>query len=81
MTPDAFAAAADVSRETMDRLTAYDRVLTEWSDRHNLIARSTIDDRWARHYLDSAQLYALIPATARTLASVSSGSPSTPSGG
>lgn len=73
MTPDAFAAAAHVSRETMDRLMAYDRVLTDWSDRHNLIARSTMDDRWARHYLDSAQLFALIPAAARTLVDLGSG--------
>ena len=73
MTPEEFAAATNVSRETMERLTAMDRVLIEWSDRHNLIARSTLPDRWERHYLDSAQIAAHLPADATTLADLGSG--------
>ena len=73
MTPEGFAAATNVSRETLDRLKAMDRVLIEWSDRHNLIARSTLPERWERHYFDSAQIAALLPADAKTLADLGSG--------
>lgn len=68
-----FAAEFGVSRETLDRLKAYDAVLLDWSSRHNLVARSTIDDRWDRHYRDSAQLFAAIPENARTLVDLGSG--------
>ena len=61
MTPEEFAEAANVSRETMARLEAMDRVFLDWSSRHNLVAKSTIEDRWERHYLDSAQLVPLLP--------------------
>jgi len=71
--PDEFAAEFGVSRETMDRLNAYDAVLLDWASRHNLIARSTIEDRWQRHYRDSAQLYAFIPPMAKRLADLGSG--------
>lgn len=71
--PDEFAAEYGVSRETLDRLRAYDAVLLDWSSRHNLISRSTIEERWDRHYRDSAQLFALIPADARTLVDLGSG--------
>jgi 16S rRNA (guanine527-N7)-methyltransferase len=71
--PDEFAAEYGVSRETLDRLKAYDELLLDWSSRHNLIARSTIEDRWARHYRDSAQLDALLPADAKSLVDLGSG--------
>jgi 16S rRNA (guanine527-N7)-methyltransferase len=62
-----------VSRETLARLERLDALLLDWTERHNLIARSTIAERWTRHYLDSAQLFALIPETARTLVDLGSG--------
>ena len=71
--PDDFAAEYGVSRETLRRLTAFDDLLLDWSARHNLVARSTIEDRWERHYRDSAQLYALIPERAKTLFDLGSG--------
>lgn len=73
MTPEEFAAAANVSRETLDRLRAMDRVLIDWSARHNLIGRSTVDDRWRRHYFDSAQLVPLLPTGAKSVADLGSG--------
>ena len=73
MTPDEFAAAAHVSRETMMRLEAMDRVLIESLTRHNLIARSTIEDRWRRHYLDAAQIAPLLPANAKNIFDLGSG--------
>lgn len=72
-TLDDFAREYDVSRETLRRLTAFDATLLDWSSRMNLIARSTIEDRWNRHYRDSAQLFALIPTDAKTLVDLGSG--------
>lgn len=71
--PRQFALEYGVSRETSDRLAAFDSLLLEWSARQNLIARSTIESRWERHFRDSAQLYPLLPAAARTVADFGSG--------
>ncbi|MEM8986718.1 MAG: 16S rRNA (guanine(527)-N(7))-methyltransferase RsmG [Pseudomonadota bacterium] len=73
MTPDDFAAATGVSRETLERLKAYDAVLMDWASRMNLVAKSTLEDRWRRHFLDSAQLYPLVPSAAKTLLDLGSG--------
>ncbi|MEM9496183.1 MAG: 16S rRNA (guanine(527)-N(7))-methyltransferase RsmG [Pseudomonadota bacterium] len=55
----------DVSRETSERLAAYDATFLDWASRINLVARSTIEDRWRRHYLDSAQIAPLILTSVR----------------
>ncbi|MEM8792690.1 MAG: 16S rRNA (guanine(527)-N(7))-methyltransferase RsmG [Pseudomonadota bacterium] len=47
----------DVSRETFARLKAYEELLLKWTKRINLISRNTVEDAWARHILDSAQLF------------------------
>jgi 16S rRNA (guanine527-N7)-methyltransferase len=60
--PDAFRAARDVSRETLDRLILFEALLRRWTARVNLIASTTIDQTWTRHILDSAQLFDLTPA-------------------
>ena len=73
MTPEEFLAETHVSRETFERLLNYDRVLMDWAGKHNLIARSTIEDRWERHYFDSAQILPLIPEDAKTLVDLGSG--------
>jgi 16S rRNA (guanine527-N7)-methyltransferase len=71
--PEDFAAATNVSRETLDRLAAYEVLLRQWSARINLVAPSTLDDLWRRHFLDSAQLLPPIPAGARSLVDLGSG--------
>lgn len=58
--PEDFAQDIDVSRETLDKLTLYADELAKWQRAKNLVANSTIDDRWRRHLLDSAQLDGLI---------------------
>ena len=74
MSADAdFAAAVDVSRETLDRLTRYAELLGAWNRKINLVSKSTLDDVWSRHFLDSAQLFAEIPQDARTVADFGSG--------
>ena len=48
-----------VSRET--QLAAFVELLREEAGKQNLIAPSTLDQVWARHIVDSAQLLALAP--------------------
>lgn len=57
-----FARDLDVSRETLARFAAYAALLEKWNRRINLVGRDTLDDLWRRHFLDSAQLLALLPA-------------------
>lgn len=62
MTPEAFASTFGVSRETLERLAGYERLLAQWNARINLVSRSTLGEVWARHFADSAQLVDLAPA-------------------
>jgi 16S rRNA (guanine527-N7)-methyltransferase len=59
MDPEDFATQFDVSRETLTRLLAYQALLGRWQQRINLVGPATLDDFWARHAADSAQLLAL----------------------
>lgn len=45
----------DVSRETFLRLKEYEKLLFKWNAKINLVSRSTLDNFWNRHVLDSAQ--------------------------
>ncbi|WP_095587808.1 16S rRNA (guanine(527)-N(7))-methyltransferase RsmG [Actibacterium ureilyticum] len=54
-------ALADVSRGTLDRLETYAALLKKWNPAINLVAKSTLDDLWDRHIVDSAQIFGLIP--------------------
>lgn len=69
----AFGAETGVSRETLDRLGAYADLVRRWQPKINLVGPSTLDDLWRRHMLDSAQLFPLLPADARTLVDLGSG--------
>ncbi|KDB03632.1 16S rRNA methyltransferase [Defluviimonas sp. 20V17] len=70
---EAFGAAYDVSRETLDRLQDYAALLEKWNPKINLVSKSTIDALWARHMLDSAQLFDRRPAGAAHWADLGSG--------
>src|SRR5262245_18308440 len=59
--PADFASAFDVSRETLERLESYAALLQQWQKAINLVAKSTLDRIWQRHFADSAQLVALAP--------------------
>ncbi len=61
LTPEEFQRAADVSRETLDRLERYADCLRKWNRATNLVARNSLADLWRRHMLDSAQLLPLLP--------------------
>ena len=62
-----------VSRETFERLKAYEKSLHEWQKRFNLVSNASLEHAWERHFLDSAQLFKLIPDGARTLVDFGSG--------
>ncbi|MEQ1717432.1 MAG: hypothetical protein ABL907_15885, partial [Hyphomicrobium sp.] len=53
----AFAQVFAVSRETVSRLTTYEILLKRWQKTINLVAPSTLEHVWHRHFADSAQLY------------------------
>ncbi|MFN7709516.1 MAG: 16S rRNA (guanine(527)-N(7))-methyltransferase RsmG [Holosporales bacterium] len=65
--------ALHVSRETMERLEIYERLLLEWAPRINLVARSTFDQVWRRHFLDSLQLASHLPKDGEIIADLGSG--------
>jgi 16S rRNA (guanine527-N7)-methyltransferase len=58
-------AAGPVSRETFERLQAFEQLFLKWNRSINLAAPSTLDDVWRRHILDSAQLARIAPTAKR----------------
>jgi len=68
-----FLAARNVSRETLQQLRAYDALLRRWNGAINLVSKSTLDAVWSRHFLDSAQLFALASEGAQIWVDLGSG--------
>lgn len=58
-------AAGSVSRETFDRLVAFEEMFQKWNRSINLVAPSTLGHVWERHILDSAQLARIEPQATR----------------
>jgi len=73
LTPESAAETLAVSRETIDRFARYLERLAAWQKRINLVGRSTLDDPWRRHILDSGQLWRHWPAGTRRLVDLGSG--------
>ena len=71
--PEDFQACFEVSDETLQRLMIYEQALRQWQKKINLVAPSTLDDVWHRHFADSAQLLRLAPTGARRWVDVGSG--------
>lgn len=67
------ALGAPVSRETAEQLDLLVATLERWQKAINLVGRTTLDEVWVRHVLDSAQVVPLVPAEARALADLGSG--------
>ncbi|MCC5996806.1 MAG: 16S rRNA (guanine(527)-N(7))-methyltransferase RsmG [Oceanicaulis sp.] len=61
----AFQAETGVSRETLARFERWRDMLAETNAHTNLVGRSTLEDFWFRHALDSWQIYMLAPETVR----------------
>lgn len=62
-----FSRVFGVSRETLGRLQVYERLLRTWQKTINLVAPSTLDEVWHRHFADSAQL---VPIAAECLGDI-----------
>ena len=75
LTPEGFAARTNVSRETLAHLSAYAETLIRFQRTVNLVGRATLGDLWRRHFLDSAQIFNLLPPMPQhlTLLDVGSG--------
>jgi len=63
----------NVSRETYDKFKLFEETLIKWQRSINLISKSTINDIWFRHLLDSSQLYSFISKTKGNILDFGSG--------
>lgn len=63
----------DVSRETIERLELFQDQLIKWNRSINLVSRSTIDQFWDRHVVDSAQLLSFCDHPAKKWVDLGSG--------
>ena len=63
----------DVSRETLEKMEAYEGFLREEAKRQNLVSAATLDALWERHILDSAQLVRLESFSGASWVDVGSG--------
>src|SRR5262245_2205618 len=68
-----FAAAFGAAPESIARLVLYEKLLRQWQKAVNLVAPSTLDAVWHRHFADSAQLAALAPPGVRSWIDLGSG--------
>ena len=50
-------AALNVSRETIERLRAFEALIIKWNSHINLVSRNSIPHLWARHIADSVQVF------------------------
>ncbi len=53
----------DVSRETFEKLEAFDALLKKWNPKINLVSRKSLADVWVRHISDSLQVYSCLNAS------------------
>lgn len=63
----------NVSRETRDKLKAFEALVQRWNPRINLVAASTLDGLWARHIVDSMQVFELVEQPVTSWADLGSG--------
>jgi len=70
---DTFTRFTQVSRETINSLYIYEKLLIEYNKKLNLIGKSTINNIWNRHFLDSAQVFDFIDKNENTLVDIGSG--------
>lgn len=70
---DTFSRFTQVSRETILSLKYYEDSLLHANKSLNLIGKSTINQIWTRHFLDSAQVIDFIDKNDKTLIDIGSG--------
>jgi len=70
---DTFSRFTQVSRETIISLKKYEDILINANKTLNLIGKSTIENIWIRHFLDSVQVIDFIDKNSKTLVDLGSG--------
>jgi len=70
---DTFTRFTQVSRETISSLKKYEDILIKANKTLNLIGSSTIENIWARHFLDSVQVIDFIDKNDKSLVDLGSG--------
>ena len=70
---DTFCRYSQVSRETITSLIKYEKLLIEFNKKLNLIGKSTVENIWHRHFLDSFQAIDFIDKNNKTLVDIGSG--------
>lgn len=55
----------NVSRETMQRLEVFEQVILKWNPKINLVSRTSLEELWTRHIIDSIQVYRSAPKTSK----------------
>lgn len=73
MSPEEFQRLIGVSRETLEKFNLYHELILKWQKAVNLVGKSTLNDVWERHFLDSAQIFPLISPGCRVLVDMGSG--------
>ena len=68
-----FSRFSQVSRETITSLIKYENYLIKSNKQLNLIGKSTINEIWIRHFLDSSQVIDFIDKNTRSLIDLGSG--------
>ena len=63
----------NVSRETLDRLEIFEKLLRRWQKTINLVGTSTLNDIWRRHFLDCGQICNLTPLHMKNVVDIGSG--------
>lgn len=70
---EASVAGLNVSRETIGALQELEALVRRWNAAINLVSRGSLAELWSRHIVDSAQIFSLCPANARTWLDLGSG--------
>ena len=50
----------DVSRETIEKLLIYEKLILNAQEKYNLVGKSTLSQVWLRHFADSAKIFQII---------------------
>ncbi|MBL9049097.1 MAG: 16S rRNA (guanine(527)-N(7))-methyltransferase RsmG [Tabrizicola sp.] len=66
-------AGINVSRETLAALRGFEQLVRRWTPAINLVSKSTLQDFWNRHIVDSAQVFSHYPPSARQWVDLGSG--------
>ena len=70
---DTFYRLSQVSRETITSLKKYEEILVKANKNLNLIGKSTINQIWLRHFLDSVQVIDFVDKYDKSLVDLGSG--------